>query len=75
MTLPPRLFVIRRRQHHPLTHRPDFWVLYRVLPSEVRDLADQAYARLKRDPGILYISKVVVLVFAGRRHYRALAES
>jgi hypothetical protein len=35
-----------------LTHHasPDFWACYRALPAAVRELADQAYEHLKRDP-------------------------
>lgn len=29
---------------------PDFWVCYRALPAEVRDLADKSFALLKADP-------------------------
>jgi hypothetical protein len=29
---------------------PDFWECYRVLPPAVRQLADQAFERLKSDP-------------------------
>jgi hypothetical protein len=51
-------------------------VLYRSLPSEVRDLADQAYGRLKQDPRhpSLHFKKIgrfwSVRIGA---HYRALA--
>lgn len=34
-------------KHHA---SPDFWTCYRALPRSVRDLADQAYERLKSDP-------------------------
>jgi hypothetical protein len=29
---------------------PDFWECYRALPATVRQLADQAFERLKSDP-------------------------
>jgi hypothetical protein len=28
----------------------DFWACYRALPAEIRDLSDQTFERLKRDP-------------------------
>jgi hypothetical protein len=49
----PRLFVItlpaRPRRSDP-PRVPRLLALYRCLPAEVRDLADQAYAHLKQDP-------------------------
>jgi hypothetical protein len=34
-------------KHHAST---DFWTCYQALPQRVRELADQAYERLKADP-------------------------
>lgn len=55
---------------------PDFWSCYRQLPSEVRDLADRAFALLKADsrhPSLHF--KKVGPFFSARvgLHYRALA--
>lgn len=55
---------------------PDFWVHYRQLPEDIRELADKNFALLKENPrhasvrlkkvGILYSARVGL-------HYRALA--
>jgi hypothetical protein len=34
-------------KHHASS---DFWVCYRALPTETRDLSDRAFERLKNDP-------------------------
>ena len=63
-----------------MTHRtsPRFWQCYNALPVEVRDVADQSFALLKRDPrhpslrftriGKLWSARVGI-------HHRALAVS
>lgn len=51
-------------------------MLYRSLPSEVCDLADQAYARLKQDPRHPSLHFKKIGRFWSARvgaHYRALA--
>jgi hypothetical protein len=54
---------------------PDFWVLYRALPTEVRTLADRCYALMRDNPR----HPSIQLKRAGRfwaarvgLHYRAL---
>jgi hypothetical protein len=54
----------------------DFWVCYRTLPSEVKDLADKSFALLKvnsRHPSLHF--KKVGRFWSARvgLHYRALA--
>ncbi|MCI0549100.1 MAG: hypothetical protein L0027_17690 [Candidatus Rokubacteria bacterium] len=61
-----------------MTHHAssDFWARYRSLPSEVRDLADQAFARLKQNPRHPSLHFKKVGRFSSARvgaHYRALA--
>lgn len=61
-----------------MRHRanPRFWACYKVLPAEVRQLADRCYALLRQDPHhpSLHFKKVGQLwsVRVGL-HYRALA--
>jgi len=54
----------------------DFWACYRVLPHEVRDIADRAYSLLRQNPRhpSLHFKKVEPYWSARvGDHYRALA--
>jgi hypothetical protein len=55
---------------------PDFWYHYRLLPSEIQELADRCYALLKQDPRYPSLHFKKVGEFWSVRigiHYRALA--
>ena len=55
---------------------PSFWTCYRALPASIRQLADEAYDRLKRDPHYPSLHfKKVNRYWSARigRNYRALA--
>ncbi|MGH7278746.1 MAG: hypothetical protein ACREJG_08655 [Candidatus Rokuibacteriota bacterium] len=61
-----------------MTHHAssDFWACYRSLPSDVQQLADQTYARLKQDPRHPSLHFKKVGRFWSARvgaHYRAVA--
>ncbi|MBY0279410.1 hypothetical protein K2Z84_29085 [Candidatus Binatia bacterium] len=61
-----------------MTHHatPAFWGLYRKLPAAVRELADQAFSHLKRDPRHPSLRVKKVGRFWSARlgaHHRALA--
>jgi hypothetical protein len=53
----------------------DFWVLYRKLPAEIRDLADKNFELLKANPhhSSLQLKRIEELWSARvGRHYRAI---
>lgn len=55
---------------------PDFWYHYRQLPTEIQELADRCYERLKQDPQYPSLHFKKVGQFWSVRvglHYRALA--
>ena len=55
---------------------PAFWTAYRALPEDIRNLADQAFARLKDDPTHPSLHFKKVGRFRSARvglHYRTLA--
>jgi hypothetical protein len=63
-----------------LTHYalPEFWERYHALPRNIRELADEAFARLKENPRHPSLQfKKVDRYWSERvgQHYRALAEA